>query len=511
MSDGGLSATKEGHYLTLPDLDVQELEDPKFLRAVAKKYNVDSTKSLVAAYNTATDKEERGVLIRWVRQYIGQKDEYTTPDSVLEFAELAKIIPRTAKDKDLLRKMVYMFRPHLNQGEFLEENATKALLYVLTWVDLTVYDDSAQLIALVKKLLLSLSSEPRLTKRNFATREANFLCIHQVFFILQSIDPANLLEEEKKMLRRQIAEKKEELELSMLCYPVSFQFELIRQAVERLEIEDAPSRLTQARRLAASGLHGAMHVFHLLRQLAGGDINPTSIEDAYRRGRAAIANAGVLEREWYDVLQILTAARIRVMKEEKKCELLALAYDAAMEGQRKTTRENDQKALRFGIVQEMALLASDRDSRQDSREEATTKLIELATNQAISENWIHDVDILTEILDVLHVIYSISEQNREILEAIRKIQQSCDEHGKGTLTVWLDGNTMEEKLRIQRREDTNNEYADLFAKTGATVGYLHPSTIRFNIEDLKKTYLHDNFATVSSCDVVSVKHKLSLY
>ena len=123
MSGGEPSVAREGHQSSRPDLHVRELDNPKLLRAVAKKYNIESTKSLVAAYNATTDKDERGVLLRWLRQYIRQKDELSRPENLLEFAELAKVIPLTTKDEDLLRGTVYLFRTYLQHGEFLEKDA----------------------------------------------------------------------------------------------------------------------------------------------------------------------------------------------------------------------------------------------------------------------------------------------------------------------------------------------------------------------------------------------------
>ena len=500
-------ASGSGGRPYLPDFNVQRRNKPKLLRALAREHDIVSTKSLVAAYNATTDENERVVLLGWLRKYGEGREDRLEPEFVLEYAELAKIAPVFEQDADVLRRLVYDFSSLINPGEFLNKDVAKALFSALTWVDSAVYD-TVWLMDLGLDLLLSLSSRPRLTKHNFLEYEANFLCIHQVFFLLRIIGRGRFFEKEKEEFCRVIAQKKKEMELSSMYYPVSFHLDLIRQAVERLEIEDEPSRLTKAARYTASGLYGGMHhVFHFLRKLAGGDIDPTSIEDAYRKGRATIARAGILEQEWYDILQILTAARLSALKEDKKCELLALAYDTALEGQQKTTRENHQKALRFGIIQEMRLLASDKSSSQDGRERATAKLLELATNQAISENWIHDGDILTEILDSLHMIHSVAEQNQEIAEALEKIQQSCDEGARVTLTTWLNGNTIEEKLQMRRREDTNKERDDVFIKTGATVGYLHPSTIRYNVEDLKKRYLHDSFATVSACYIVLIIQK----
>ena len=508
ISVGGPFTSGGGGNPRLPDSNIRGKDASKLLRAVAKKHNIVSTKSLVEAYNATTVVDERAVLLDWLLKYGETGEDCLKPKTVLEYSELAKVACVSERDAKVPRNLVYDICSLIRADEFLDENVGKALLSALTWVDATVYDDLAKLFVFAKSLLFSLSSEPRLNKHNFAKYEANFLALHHVFFLLQSIGRGYVLEKEKEKLRQAVAQKRVSMELSVLYYPVFFHFEFLQQAVERLEIEDVPSGLTKAKRYTASGLYVGIHVFHFLRKLAGGDIDPTSIEDAYRKGRAAIANAGVPDREWYDVLQILTAARILASKEKKKCEIFSLACDAALEGQRKTKREDEQKALRFGIVQEMRLLASDKDSRYDSRKKATTKLVELATNHAISENWIHDADVLTAILDALHATHITGEQNQEIAEALQKIQQSCDERGKKTLTIWLDSNTIEEKLQMQRQEQTDNDHEDhLFAKTGACVGYLHLSTIRSNIEELKKTYLHNNFATVSTCDIVLIKHK----
>ena len=492
------SASGSGGRPYQPEFNIRQRNGPKLLRAVAKKHDIVCTKSLVAAYNATTDENERAVLLDWLCKYAEGSKDCSKPKAVLEYAELAKVVHVTEQDAEVLRKLVYGLGSLTRPGEFLDMDVSKSLFSALTWVDSSVYDDTAQLTHLAYNLVSALSRWPRLTKQNFLKYEVNFLCIHQVFFLLQSIGRGCLLEKEKKEFRQAITQKRDEMEISNLYYPVSFHFELIQQAIERLEIEDAPSPLSQAKRYTVSGLYGGIHVFHFLRKLAGGDIDPTSIEDAYKRGRAAIANAGVSEREWYDILQILTAARICCLKQEKKCEIFSLACDAAMEGQRKTGRENEQKPLRFGIVQEMKLLASDRDSSYDGRKEGTKKLVDLAKNQAISENWIHDADILTAILDALQMIHTTGEENQETVEAVLKIQRSCDGRAKETFTLWLDGNTIEEKLRLQHHEHTDNKHVDLFAKTGVSVGYLHLSTVRSNIEDLKKKYLHDSFATVGA-------------
>ena len=59
---GGPSASGDGGQLRQSDSDIEEIDNPKLLRAVAIKYGIESTQSLVAAYNATTDKDERGVV-----------------------------------------------------------------------------------------------------------------------------------------------------------------------------------------------------------------------------------------------------------------------------------------------------------------------------------------------------------------------------------------------------------------------------------------------------------------
>ena len=504
---GGPSASESGGRPYLPDLNIQQRYHSKLLRALARKHDIVSTKSLVAAYNATTDENERSVLLVWLREYGQRSDECLEANAVLEFVELAKIAPVFEQDADILRQLVYALHSRIRPDEFLDEFTAKALLSALTWVNPTVYD-AEQLTDLTFALVSSLSSVPTLTKQNFLEYEANFLGLHQAFFLLHSIGRGDLLEEEKNMFRIVVAQKKEEMELSSTYCPVSFHFEIIQQAVERIETEDSPSDLAQVtRQYVRGGVRSLTHIFHVLRNVVNFDIEPEAIEDGQSKpSRRLRATMGTLARGWYDVLQILTSARILAVN-EKTSDLSALTYcyDATIEEQRKTRKKSDQKALRFGIIQEMRLLASSKDSSDDLCKDATRKLVDLATSQAILENWIDDADILTAILDALYEIHSVGDQNEEAANALRKIQQSSDKRGERTLTNWLDGKTMEEKLQMQRPEVTNEKHEDMFTKIGADIGYLNPSIIRSNIENLKRTYLHDNFATVSTCDIDPVK------
>ena len=481
-----------------PKLDTQELNDRRLLRAISKECNIDSTNSLVAAYNAMANGVERNVLFRWLRQYNTRNEESSRPHTVFEYAELAKIVPRTGQDKHLLRDFVRVLCHRLCEckGEFLHENVTKALLSSLTWVESSVYDEPGQLRNLAIDLMSSLPSRVELTGQNFSQYEATFLAIHQVFFLLHVIGRHRLLEDKKKQLRQAIKQKREEMESSRRHYPVRFYFDLIQQAVERLETEDAPSSIAQAGRTAISALHGGVHILHLLRDLACVDINPVAVKDAYKTCRDVIANRRVSEKQWYDLLQVLIAARLCALKAAEKIDLFTCAYGFVMEEEKKIEHKDDQNALRYGIIQEIRILAN-QASCEDVREMATTKLVELATNHAVLESWNYDSDLLIALLDAVHEIHLIAECKQRTTEALRKMNCCCREHARETVTMWLGDDTMEDKLQMQEQTNTDCK-KELFISIGGKVGYLPITTIRDNVEELKKKYQHDNFAKVNS-------------
>ena len=487
-----------------PNSDVKDLNDIRLLHAVSKERNIDSTKSLVAAYNATTDQSERGVLLPWLRQYNTRSEECSRPETVFEYSELAKIVPCGGHDDHLLREFIGTFHCRLREcrGELLHENIAKALFRSLTWVESSVHEDPVQLLDLATDLVSTLSFRSRLTRQNFSQYEAAFLAIHHVLHVLHEIGRSGLLEDEKKKLRQVIAKKKTEMKSSMQHYPVQFNFGLIQQAVERLETKNAPSRITQAARYALSALYGGAHILHLLKDLVRLDINPEAFEDACTKIRNVIARRGVSEKQWYDLLQSLIAARLRALKSAEKIELFFKVYEIVMERQRKIKRGEEQKALRYGIIQEITMLAN-QASCAEVREVATTKLLELATNTAVLDSWSDDSDLLLALLDAVHEIHVLGECKPKTAETLREMERCCREHDRETLATWLGHDTMEAKLQMQRQEETNPQCREMFVSIGKDVGYIPLATIRYNVENLKEKYLHDKFAVVSTLFIQS--------
>ena len=494
---GGPSASGDSGRPCHSDLDVEELDNPKLLRTVAKKYFIESTKSLVAAYNGATDKEERGVLLHFLRRYDERRDECLKPKHVLEYAELAKIAPRSMQDKEALKNLFRALHSDLRQREFPVKNLAVALCRALTHFDSSAYGGVADLVVVARKLLGSLCPEPKLSRENFEEHEATFHALQQTLFLLYKTTHNNMDEEEKQELRRAINEKENEIELSCKYYPVSFQFKALRQAVERLDPKDTSSLLAQAMRCAAVGMCGILHVLHCVRNLASFDIDPSAIADSNRRLQEMTVGVGVPKRQWFDVFQNLVAARLDASKNVTSLELFEARYVAAMEYQRTMRKGEDLKALRFGIIQELGALSKE-ESAEQAREEATKKLLDLTMHEAVDEGWTGDVDVLLAFLDVMYEIHETNQGDGRLKEALQVLHQSCERFASEALTQWLGGRSLENKLRARSPRRPVGEHKELFLEIGRDVGYISLFVMDSNREQLRGRYKHDDFATVLS-------------
>ena len=390
------------------------------------------------------------------------------------------------------------------RGEALETNFAISLRIALVHIDPVAYNGVSELVELAMKLLATLSPRPKLTRKNFARHETTFFALHQTFFLLIKSSQNEIDEKEKRHLRRAIASKEKEMELSCKYYPVKFHFSALRQAVERLEPWDVPSRFMQAIRYAKYGFCGFWHVFHCIRNLASGDIDPEAIQEAYRKGRDVIIDMGAFKKPWFDSFQALMGARIEASKDETKLELLESEYTVAMEHQRKMKNSEDLKALRFGIIQELAILAKE-GSVENTRKNAAMKLVDLAANQGVDNGWIDDVDILIAFLDAVYELHKTVQCVEATEEALKHLHHSCERFTKEVLMEWLDRSSMEDKLRAPSQQRAVVESKDLCVKFGRDVGYTPLAFMDLNRKELRKRYLRDDFATVRTTIISTVK------
>ena len=491
-----------GGSSVIEDSNAEGRHDPKLLRAVVAKYKIDSTKSLVAAYNITNDKDERAVLVGWLCKYGSRSEECLTPKSVLEYSELANIAPRSQHDKGILKSVVDTLCSYLCQREFLKTSFAVALYRTLVLVDSSAYGSVADLMLLAMNLLNSLSPKPKLEKETLRDTKRHFSHCNKPFSCLIISIGKTYTKKKNKSFVDPLQQRRKSWSFRASITPVNFHFKAIQQAVERLETKDAPSLPAQALRCVAYGLCAFFHVFHCVGNLARCDVDPDADRDAYRQGRAFIVDMGVPKREWFDAFQSLIDARIESSKDETKLGLFESRYGIAMENQRPMKKGEDLKALRFGIVQELGILANEGPS-DNTRENATTMLVDLATHHFVDEGWIDDVDVLIAFLDILHELHKTGRCDADTTGALKLLHCSCESFAKEALTEWLGGNSLKDKLRARSPQRHVVEQKDLCVKIGRDVGYVPIAIMESKREELRRKYLCDNFATVSPRRVYS--------
>ena len=107
--------------------DVEDPDNPKLLRAVAKKQDIVSMKSLFAACNATQEENERVVVLGWLCEYGEESDDCFIPKHVLEYAELVKVACVSEKGAEVLRNLVYGLGSLIRRGGFIDENVADAL------------------------------------------------------------------------------------------------------------------------------------------------------------------------------------------------------------------------------------------------------------------------------------------------------------------------------------------------------------------------------------------------
>ena len=491
-SGGWPSASETGGQLTSQDAGGKERYDKRLLRTVVEKNDIDDTKSLVATYNMTTNEDERAVLLGWLRKYHERREDCLTQKSVLEYAELVNITPRSKSEEDILKNLICDLCSRISELNFLPPNFATALYKALVHVDPLVCG-VAQLVDVARKLLSSLSATPNITRENFSVHRGTFLALRQSFFLLNAVNQNEIKKKEKRELRRSIAEKERTMEFSCNYYPVAFHFQVLRRAVERLKEDTTTRRVPQTEQYAISETCGFEHVFHLLRNLARCNVDPTALGASYEENRGPVVEmSNMSKKPLFDSLWNLMAARLEAAKEETNLDLFESVCNATIENQQKTENGEDLKTLRFGIIEELGMLAIE-GSSESTRRETTIMLSNLAVQQAITEGWIDDDDILIALLDVIHEVHKNGLCNEETEEALTALHRYCEGSTRDVMTVWLDGKSIEDKLRDGSPPAAQPEHWDLFMKTSKDVGH-NPIG-----EDLRKTYLRDDFTIVMFC------------
>ena len=495
-SAGGCVGHGNGGGVGAQSTDQESALDRK-LRALLRQMSIDSTASLVRAYNgTATEQ----LLHKCLRIYSEKKWQYVNPDTVMEYVELCKMKPRTDDDKEILGEVVSVLTGRIPDGEFAVESVAEALYRSLLWTPPALFqEDVTKLVALADKLTASLHPTPRLTKTNFLAHEATFKALHEVFVLMQRTAREKVIMEEKKRFQSNLKAKRSSMGDSCKYYPVQYYFRLIEQSIQRLELDEEPAPTAEAVKCLICTGWGLLHIVYTARRMATGIFSPFDLRLQLSELRQLMDSREPAERQWYDLLQALCFAGRESVEDHQKLEIFEEGYKTVEAAVWKMRRCNkDGKALLFGLIQELRHLALSEGSGE-VRRSGSSKLFALAETISTSA-WVKDKDIVEALLGSLHAFHSTGDDTAAALQSMQLIVSVDTPTVKRAVRDWLGGMSFEAKLgeAVRRPPEPSG---DLFCAIGREFNHIPLHEARNNVEQLKNRYRSDKFAKVKKTAV----------
>ena len=496
-----------------PARQSDDISDEKKLRALMRQKGVDSTTSLVQIYNGSPAGETEQLLQQCLRLYGETKEKHVDAGNVMEYVELCKMKHRTEDDKKLLRDVVFFLSDWIPGDKFADESVAEALYRSLIWTPPEVFQqDLTELTEVADKLMDSLRPKPRLTEANFLKHEATFMALHQVFVLMQSIACEKVVSEEKTTFQRSLRTKRSSMGISCKHYPVLYYFRLIEQGIQRLKLDEESTIAEQFFQFLQMFTCGFLRIAHAMIQITKLDIDPDKLGDLPGKLKELVDNIDVAERQWYDLLQVLSVAGRKTVEDHQNLPIFEESYRTVEESVWKIRLNADGKALLFGLMQELRRLALAPDSAE-VRISGSSKLFALA--DAVTKSvWVRDKQIVEALLCCLHTVHSRGN-DEAAAAAARSSQQLIDagqsEAVKKAVKQWMGNKQLDEKLR-EPVHASSEPTGVLFTRIGREFNHIPLQEARENVELLKSRYRSIAFATVRLFTfIVSCVHRAPVY
>ncbi|MCG8340932.1 MAG: NACHT domain-containing protein, partial [Cytophagales bacterium] len=420
------------------------------LQERVNKEDIKSTAALVEAFNAAQTQEEQEALQQWIEKYIKWFNEQPVgnltlnPATPQEYTCLAHIQADKPENKWLLKSYFESLCNKIQENKYGYIPLIQALEYTLQNMDSQVFDGNpSTLIRLGNDLLDKLASDRNaFSKKNYPTHRSTLYALHQVLVLIQLIDPSQW---EEKICHR-FKERIEDLKLANY-YPFRYQALLLEQILERLKSPEYQERLKGIRR--AHGLRAGLALVQVVVSVAF--LRPdtdafqraiASFQAAFQREgvekktfhdwcqdlsecisalkatggeikdflgechslKAAFASEKMEEKTWFDCHHDMKYASLLSLKDASKYGNFEQNLEAALPKANLKRDEEGCKALRFGIVDQLCLLAL-----EGPTDEVRTKSIQWVKELAQPEAWGGDQEVMEELLDGLVTIAKHSQ------------------------------------------------------------------------------------------------------
>ena len=382
--------------------------------------HINSTATLVAAYNTSEVDEERDVLFSRLEKYAEWFEEHMhrhLQDGMLEeYAQLAGIMLRGNRDRKLLMRVLSSLGERAYQKRHTEPAVILAIAQFLQTVDENVFSGaSADLLDLTDDLLAKLNPRKNdFSKGNHNTHCAILFALHQTMLALQRISPHELDPNDEGGVYCQFKDKLQKILQRSMYYPTRFQALIVEENLRRLA-SDAPG-IASARtgRRLLSGLSGFGYVCRAVRAVLVADIDPEAIEMAYQLLKAACSSNSIQNSSWFECLSHLNEAVLVSVQDEEKLDALTKCTESILAALRQMRDLQDQKALLYGMICQLRVLALEGET-SELRRSASQELMYVGTQCVACEGWDKESDIIETLLQALRDVH-LKGENRELTE-----------------------------------------------------------------------------------------------
>ncbi|MCG8341022.1 MAG: hypothetical protein MI674_07180, partial [Cytophagales bacterium] len=489
-----------------------------------------------------------------------------TPEDLQEYSSLAHI-QATPENRRLRESYFNSLCNKIKGGQYGETPLIEALEYTLQNIDSDVFEGNpSTLIWLGKDLLAKLDpSSNKFTKATYSTHRSTLYALHQTLVLIQLIDPSQWDEG----IYSQFKEKVEAIAGNANYYPFRYHALLLDQILQRLKSEEYRARLKRMR--IVDGLRAGWAVGQAVVSMAAGKLDIDALKKIYESLKAAFAREGIEAKSWYDRYQDIVqcihaledirseikdflgncktledAFASEKMEEKtwydchqavKYASILSLGdsnkysvFEQGLEALQKAKLKNNEegrKALCFGIVQQLRLLALHGPTEQ-VRKQSIQWLEDLAKPEA----WGGDAEVMEGLLDGLAiVVHSQGEEKEVAQEALKSLTGSspraeparflkrlpsgnCFSWGpvlptalrevaaREAIQQWLGKQSLEEKLRTLPAPAASPASGGLFSAINSALKAeapgKSPATAQEARHALREYYQHPDFAQVPS-------------
>ncbi|GMH37964.1 hypothetical protein BSKO_05848 [Bryopsis sp. KO-2023] len=539
---GGEDAGIDG-CRTPPSLAFQGRSASMSLRDRMAKEDITSTEALVGALNAAQMPEDRAALLEWVYEYIIWFDR--EPVGILtlgqgfalkEYSLLAGIQPDSDDRKEILRAYFDSLHRKIQEDGLGKSCLIEALEYTLQTMDSDVFEgDPTSMLQLGTELVAKLDpTRIFFVKATYPTHRSTLSALHQTLLHIQQIAPSQLNPIQEDGLYSRFRARMEAIAENAKYYPVCYHARLLEQSLQRLASTGNQARFQDRLRRTRQGLKGAFSFYKGIKALAMLDFDIGSFESGYQSWKDAFTSQYNKSKPWYDWHQAMQHACLLNLENTDQDHVFSECLRGVQEKEASICKAADRKALRFGMVQQLCLLALE-GAAAEVRRASIEKLASLVR----SECWLEDLDVLEELLEGLAAIavHGQVEKEKEDAEvALESLTGSAYIGGntnlKAAVQEWLGEQTLEEKLNSLPAPGVHPVLGGLFSKINRSlrlgpgeVGarYLDFGTSSWPKElsapmagqevcrELRAHYQHENFAQVRSLfDGQALKHVDSL-